>query len=258
MDISLYEDHARLEQDHWWFVARRAILEEVLRSHLPDVPDRQVLDVGCGTGGMLPMLNRFGHVVGLEGEPLAVEHCRSTFGGFDVQLGNIPSDVPSHHSFDLVTAFDVIEHIEDDHGALASLRSALRPGGTLIVTVPALAWLWSDHDVVNGHQRRYTRRSLAGALGGAGFRVTHLSYFNTVLLPAVAVSRVAQRLPSRAVRPRSDFTMPSTRRNALLTRVMSSEARAVSRRGLPLGVSLVAVATPGRPVQLSDDRDAKV
>lgn len=253
MDISLYEDHARLEEDHWWFVARRAIISEVFRRHLPTSTDLRVLDVGCGTGGMLPMLGGLGHVVGLEGEPLAVEHCRAAHADFDVRLGDIPTDVPSDGSFDLVTAFDVIEHITDDDGAVGSFRGALKPSGVLVVTVPALAWLWSDHDVVNGHKRRYARRSLADVLSGAGFRVVHLSYFNTILLPAVAAARLAQRLRPRPVLPRSDFTMPSERVNRLLTRLMSSEAPIAARRGLPLGVSLVAVAVPGSSTELVGD-----
>jgi SAM-dependent methyltransferase len=242
MERSLYEEHALLERDHWWFVGRRAILETILTRHLQPTAERRILDVGCGTGGMLPMLSGFGQVWGIEGEPLAVEHCQAAFGQFDVRLGEIPTDVPSDGSFDVVTAFDVIEHIDDDQGALESLRSAVRPGGTAVVTVPALSWLWSDHDVVNGHKRRYTRDRLVDVIDRAGFELAHVSYFNTVLLPTVAAARLAQRVRRRPVVPHSDFSMPSPRLNGLLTRTMSSERSVVSRRGLPIGVSLVAVA----------------
>jgi SAM-dependent methyltransferase len=161
MDRSLYEEHALLESDHWWFVARRSILSTVLARHLPETPGpRRILDVGCGTGGMLPMLASFGEVSGIEGEELAVEHCAAAFGQFDVRRGDIPDDVPDDGSFDVATAFDVIEHTDDDLGALRALRAAVHPGGTVVVTVPALSWLWSDHDVVNGHKRRYTRATL--------------------------------------------------------------------------------------------------
>ena len=242
MDRSLYEEHALLERDHWWFVARRAILETVLAAHLPPAEGRRILDVGCGTGGMLPMLARYGQVSGIEGEPLAVEHCHAAFAEFGVQQGEIPADVPSDGSLDVVTAFDVIEHIGDDLGAVGSLWSAVRPGGTMVVTVPALSWLWSDHDVVNGHKRRYTRAGLLSVVDHAGFEVVHASYFNTVLLPTVAAARLSQRLRPRPVVAHSDFTMPSPRLNAILTRAMSSERTVVARRGLPVGVSLVAVA----------------
>jgi SAM-dependent methyltransferase len=242
VERSLYEEHATLEQDHWWFVARRAIVASVLARHLPPVDSRRVLDVGCGTGGMLPMLARFGDVTGLESEAMAVEHCHRAYGTFEVRQGDIPDDVPSDASFDVVTAFDVIEHIGDDLGALGALRAALRPGGTAVVTVPALSWLWSDHDVVNGHHRRYERRGLIDVLERAELSLVHVSSFNTVLLPGIALARLAQRLRPRPVSPNSDFTMPSAPVNAVLTRVMAAERSLVAHRGLPIGVSLVAVA----------------
>jgi SAM-dependent methyltransferase len=243
MEAELYEEHALLERDQWWFVARRRIIERVLTAHLPGPAPRRILDVGCGTGGMLPMLARFGVVSGLEGEPLAVAHCRSTFGQFDVQRGEIPHDVPADGSYDVVTAFDVIEHIDDDTGAVRALRSALRPGGTVVVTVPALRWLWSDHDVVNGHRRRYTRAGLVDVIERAGLTTVHTSYFNTVLLPAVAAARLVQRLRKSAVELHSDFAMPSAPVNRLLTRLMATERGVVASRGLPIGVSLIVVAT---------------
>ncbi|MEO7573745.1 MAG: class I SAM-dependent methyltransferase [Acidimicrobiales bacterium] len=242
MDRAVYEEHAQLESDHWWFVGRRDILESVLTRYLPTSGADRILDVGCGTGGMLPMLAQFGTVEGMEGEPLAVEHCQATYRGFDVRVGQIPADVPADGTFDLVTAFDVIEHLDDDVGALRALRSAVRPGGTVAVTVPALQWLWSDHDTVNGHRRRYTRRRLREALDAADLDVVHVSYFNMVLLPIVATARLAQRVRGPVVAPSSDFSMPSPRLNRLLTGVLRWERSMVAARGLPVGVSLVAVA----------------
>jgi SAM-dependent methyltransferase len=242
MDASLYEEHARFERDHWWFVGRRAIVEHVLRERLPAAADRRILDAGCGTGGMLPMLAGLGHVEALESEPVAVAHCKEAFG-FEVTLGRIPDDVPTDRSFDLVTAFDVIEHIDDDRAAVEALRRALRPGGVLAVTVPALPWLWSAHDEVNDHKRRYTRATLLDLLARCDLRVTHTSYFNTALLPVVAGARLTQRVRPRAT-PRSDITMPSPRVNAALTSVFAAERRLVASRGLPLGASLLALATP--------------
>lgn len=246
MDQALYEEHARLEQDHWWFVGRRAIVSAVLERHLPAAAGRRILDVGCGTGGMLPMLSRFGTVSGLEHEPLAVDHCHATFPSFPVELGGIPDQVPTNGALDVVTAFDVIEHIDDDHAAAASLRDAVRRGGAVVVTVPALQALWSDHDVVNGHKRRYDRSGLAALLRGADLELAHLSYFNTALLSAVAAARLAQRVRRSPGRPESDFSMPAESTNRMLTWVFSSESRVVAGRGLPLGVSLIAVARRGR------------
>lgn len=245
MDPSLYQEHAELEADHWWFVARRAIVREVLEEYVGvGGVERRILDVGCGTGGMLPLLARYGDVAGVEAEPSAVEQCRATFPEFPVRLGSLPSGVVGHGTYDLVTAFDVIEHIEDDRGALQSLAGVVEPGGILLVTVPALAWLWSDHDVLNGHHRRYDKKRLVDALQGAGLTVLHVSYFNTILLPVVAVARLAQRLrPAKAASHlTSDFSMPASPVNRVLTWVMGAEKGLVARRSLPLGVSLIAVA----------------
>jgi 2-polyprenyl-3-methyl-5-hydroxy-6-metoxy-1,4-benzoquinol methylase len=242
VDDVLYAEHALLERDHWWFLGRRAIVAAVLERHLPAQAARTILDAGCGTGGMLPLLARFGTVRGLEPAAVAVAHCHEAFPDFVVDQGEVPDAVPADGAFDVVTAFDVIEHIADDLGAARALRAATRPGGTVVVTVPALAWLWSEHDDLNGHHRRYDRAGLAGVLERAGLEVRHLSSFNTALLPIVAAARLAQRVRPRPVTPSSDFTMPGPLANRVLTSVLSAERRWVAGRGLPIGVSLVAVA----------------
>jgi SAM-dependent methyltransferase len=242
MDARLYEEHALLERDHWWFVGRRDILRTVLARHLPPRESRRILDVGCGTGGMLPMLADFGTVEGLEGEPAAVQHCHTAYSSFPVRLGSIPADVPADGAFDVASAFDVIEHLDDDVSALSAMRSAVRPGGTIVVTVPALQWLWSDHDRVNGHRRRYSRSTLVAALRSAKLQVVHLSYFNTLLLPIVAASRLIERLRRAQAEPQSDFSMPRHSVNRALTRTFRLERSVAARAGWPIGVSLVAIA----------------
>lgn len=242
MDRSLYEEHAALERDQWWFVSRRAIILRVLRAHLGVQEDRRILDVGCGAGGMLPMLAELGTVEGIEPDAESVEHAHEAFPGFSVRRGVVPDDIPDDGRFDLVTAFDVIEHIEDDLGAVVAMRHAVRDDGTVVVTVPALPWLWSEHDELNGHHRRYTEAALRSVLTRAGLSVRHVSHFNTALLPAVAGARLLQRLRPAPATASSDLSMPPAPVNRLLRRIMSSEAPLAARRGLPIGVSLIAVA----------------
>jgi SAM-dependent methyltransferase len=242
LDRLIYEQHAALERDHWWFVSRREILRRLLSENLPPSADRRILDVGCGTGGMLPMLSHFGDVSGLDSDPEAVAACHERFPSYAVSRAEIPKDMPGDSSFDLVSAFDVIEHIADDLGAVRSLRDATRPGGQVVITVPAHAWLWSRHDVANGHHRRYGRSRLADLVGAAGLELSHLSSFNTALLPLIGAIRLSRRLRRQPSGTGSDFTMPPPRLNAALTRLMSAEAPLVARRGLPTGVSLVALA----------------
>lgn len=244
MDATVYRAHAELEREHWWFVGRRAVVAEVVERHVGSEVGR-ILDVGCGTGGMLPLLARFGTVTGLEPAPYAVEHARRQTVASRVIEGRVPEDVPAGAGYDLVTAFDVIEHLEDDVGALRAMAAAARPGGSVVVTVPAVPWLWSEHDVANGHVRRYRRGALVAAMTDAGLAVRHVSSFNAASLPPIALFRLAGRL-RRTERPgRSDFHLgiPPRPVNRLLTLALGGERRLVAGRGLPIGVSLIAVAT---------------
>lgn len=243
MERELYEAHARLEDDHWWFVGRRHVVTAVLDAYVGTSTQLRCLDVGCGTGGMLPMLAARGDVTGIEPAELAVESSRKKAPFATVVKGRVPDDIPNDGSFDLVTAFDVIEHLDDDAKAVAALRGASRPEGHVVVTVPANQWMWSDHDVVNQHRRRYSRASLVRVLQAAGLEVLYTSYFNTLLFPPAAAARLAGRFRHNQS-PRSDLEMhaPSPFVNRALTSMFSFERRLVPRWRLPFGVSLIAVA----------------
>jgi SAM-dependent methyltransferase len=188
---------------------------------------------------MVDMLREFGPVTGLDASPIAVGHCRDRFGdSVDVRLGRIPEDLPSGAG--LVTAFDVVEHLEDDEAALAAIRASLAPGAHFICTVPAFGFLWSDHDVAHHHYRRYTRATLRRRLEDAGFAVERLTYFNTLLFPGVAAVRLVQRVrPGR--RGGSDAGLPSPTVNRILFRLFSTERRILRLTSLPVGISLLAV-----------------
>lgn len=240
VDDRIYEELAAVEGTHWWFQARRRILREVVDRHRPasGVP-AAIVDIGCGTGEMLDMLREFGPVTGLDASPIAVRRCRQRFGAsVDVRLGRIPDDLPANAA--LVTAFDVVEHLEDDEGALSAIARSLAPGGRFICTVPAFSFLWSGHDVAHHHHRRYTRRGLRRRLVRAGFRIERISYFNTLLFPAVVAVRLAQRLRPGATH-HSDAAVPSPRANRLLFRLFVAERRLLRVTDLPVGISLLAV-----------------
>lgn len=245
----MYQAHADLERDHWWFVGRRAVVAEVIERRIGPGVVGPVLDLGCGTGGMLPLLSRYGPVTGIEPELFAVERARRQDFGGRVLQGAIPDDVPRSGDHALVTAFDVIEHLDDDVGALRAMRDAARPTGHVLVTVPALTWLWSGHDVANGHKRRYHRRGLVEALQGAGLQVCHVSYFNAALLAPIAAIRLLGRLRPGTRPGRSDFDLgiPPAPANRALAATLGAERRLVAGPGLPVGVSLIALATTGRP-----------
>ncbi len=249
METSYYHQMARIEDDHWWFKGRRAVVEAFLRRNLPRRAERRILDVGCGTGAMLPLLQRLGSVEALDFSPEALGLCRERVGE-PVRLyqGQLPEGLPAGRRYDVVTAFDVIEHIPDVVTALRAVRGSIAPGGVFVCTVPAFEFLWGPHDEVNHHCRRYTRGLLARHLRQSGFVLRRASYFNTLLFGPVAAVRLARKLlpASSHAAPRSDFPDEPPFYNGLLTALLASEARVVPRYALPVGVSLIALATPLR------------
>jgi SAM-dependent methyltransferase len=241
-----YAEHYELEDRHWWFTGRRAVLLRVLDHHVgPASPDdgRRVLDVGCGTGGMLQALGRYGAAEGVDADAHAIDFCRRR--GIDrvQRVADLPLPF-GDASFDLVTALDVIEHVHDDAAMVSDMRRVLRPGGSLLLSVPAYRFLWGPQDEIAHHKRRYVARELRARLVGADLAVERLSYFNTFLFPVIAAVRLLR--PYRPGSPdlKSDFELKTPDRlNALLARVFALEASLVQRISLPFGVSILALAT---------------
>lgn len=237
MDARIYTEMAALEDRHWWFVARRSILNKML-ANLPLPADAQILEAGCGTGGNLAMLARYGHVYGMEANTEAINLAMAK-GLAEVRAGHLPNDIPfPERNFDLIALFDVLEHLDDDVAALHTLRTRLKPGGWLLVTVPAYPFLWSRHDKLHHHKRRYMARSLRAAIENAGYRVHYLSYFNTWLLPFIAVVRLAHGNGGKG----GAVAMPNKFFNFLLTKVFASERFFLGHIALPVGVSLLILA----------------
>jgi len=239
VDDALYVQHDLLEEDHWWFVGRRRIVVSVLRSLVArDDRDRQILDVGCGTGGMLKALRTFGGVTGMDTSHFAIDRARER-SGCRVEWGVLPEPTPFEPgSFDVVTALDVIEHVDDDEEAVRTIHRVLRPGGLFVCTVPAFRFLWSGHDEVNHHRRRYRRTELRRKLVGAGFRIRRLTYFNFLLFPPIALIRLVGRLSGRKG---SDFEVPFRGINGMLAGIFGAERYLLGVTSLPFGVSLLAV-----------------
>jgi len=245
MEAHLYEEMARVEEHHWWFRGRRAVILAVMQQHLKPRPGRRILDVGCGTGGNLAALRQFGQVEGLDHSEEALRFCRERLGpDFPLHRGALPEGLPPGR-FDVVTAFDVLEHLSDPVGTLRAIHQALEPDGTLVCAVPAFPFLWSSHDEVHHHQRRYTLSLLRQQLTEAGLRVRWSSYFNSLLFPPIAAVRLLQRLGPKQQATRSDVeTGGPAWANRLLENVFSAERFVVPRFSLPAGVSLLALASP--------------
>lgn len=240
MERQVYGQLYAMEDEHWWFRGRRAVIWALLgRARLPGSP--RILDAGCGTGRNLREYGTLGEAVGVDPAPDAVAFCRERGleGVRQAGLERLPFE---DGAFDLLMAFDVLEHVEDDVGAMQELRRVAAPGASLVVTSPAYRWLWSSHDTSHHHYRRYTLREIVRRAEWAGWQVEAASYFNALLLPPIALVRLAERLGFR--RAGSDYELTPGPLNGLLELPLRGEARLIARGlRLPAGVSVGLLLT---------------
>jgi SAM-dependent methyltransferase len=240
MERSVYREMAELDQRHWWYRARRAILADLIRREIAPPADARILEIGCGTGHNLEMLGRFGQLdaIELDDESRSIAEKRL---GRDIMSARLPelAGIPDRH-YDLIAALDVIEHIDDDVGAVGAIAMKLKPGGKFIMTVPAHPWMWSAHDVVNHHKRRYSRRALRRLIEGSPLRLQRIGYFNSLLFPLAIADRLASKLRGK---DDADVKLPSPPVNSALETVFAAERHLVGRLPLPPGLSLFAVAS---------------
>jgi len=241
MERAAYKALADEEATHWWFQGRRAVLNDLIEKMGGLHEASKIVDVGCGTGGNLEMLSRFGDVTGLEFDPEARSIAKARgIGSVEACDLRRPLHVPDA-SIDLIAMFDVLEHLEDDVGALTHLAPKLNNDGRIILSVPACPWLWSEHDVLHHHHRRYTRRSLKSVLERAGLKVYGLGYFNTLLFPLAVAQRGLEKISGWDV---GAAAAPREPVNGALARIFSFERRLVGRVHFPVGLSLWAIAAP--------------
>lgn len=240
MDAALIEQMAALEDDHWWFVGRAMLVTALVEQECERRGGRveRLVDVGSGTGRILERLSRLAEAaVGVEVEGSAVSLARAR--GLDVR--SAPADALPFEdgSVDLVTCFDVLEHLDDDVAAVREVHRILRPGGAFVFSVPAYSWLWSRHDDAHQHRRRYTERTLRATVAAGGLHVRSAGYLMTLLFPLAVAERVAARLHRRAPR---GLSLPRSPLNAVLLRIVLAERRVVLRGGFPFGLSAFGVA----------------
>lgn len=223
--------------DYWWYVARADLLEAALREHAEGAG--LTLDVGSADGPSAAWLRQVAaRTVSLDIDPRGLGA-----GGVCGSALRLPF---ADDTFDVVAAFDVIEHCDPEAQALAEVRRVLRPGGRFLLSVPAYAWAWSDFDVANGHHRRYTRRRLVEALAGAGFVVDRATYGFAAVFPMFAAERLVRRVTRRrAAGPADIVELPSVPfgLNGPLTALARADRWVLRRRDLPFGSSVFAAAT---------------
>lgn len=248
MKPAAFEQFAALEREHWWFRGRRRVYLGLLRGALRGTRPRRVLDVGAGVGGFLDELAVLGdelHYAEADGAALRACRTRGHSRGVRADAAALPY---AARTFDLVTLFDVLEHIDDDLRALREVRRVLTPGGVVLLSVPAHPWLFSRNDVVARHRRRYTRGGLRELLASTDLHVLRLTFANAALFPAIAAFLLAGRVLeslelSHGEHERTNLSWRLPRfADELAYRVFSAELALSRRWDLPMGHSLVAIA----------------
>jgi SAM-dependent methyltransferase len=240
MERVVYRQMAELDQRHWWYRARREILADLIRREAMPPSGAQILEIGCGTGHNLAMLGQFGTVDGIELDDEAR-------GVAEQRLGRKVMNAPlpelagiGDRRYDLIAALDVIEHVDDDAAAIAAIAGKLKPAGKLVMTVPAHRWMWSAHDVVNHHKRRYSKAAVDRLVESSPLRLDKSGYFNSLLFPLAIAERLASKLRGKED---ADVKLPPRPLNAALEAVFAAERHLVGRVPLPPGLSLFAVAS---------------
>ena len=238
MDRKVFDQMAKLDATHWWFTARRGILERLIERVVKPPKDARILELGAGTGHNLAMLSRFGQVEASELDPIARDLASERLGKPVLEAALPDLAMFPESAYDLIALLDVLEHVVDDKGSLAAILTRLKPGAALLLTVPANPWMWSAHDTAHHHHRRYRKREIEALARGAGYEIELLSPFNSLLFPPIAAARFIGRLRGDQS---SDDAMPGAWVNKTLETVFGLERELIGRVPMPFGVSLVAV-----------------
>ena len=239
MDRTAYQKFCTLDQYHFWRVSKRRLVLDLIEKFRPRPKSLRILDIGGACSMISQEMRRFGEVTVIESDQEILELAKDKFQS-DIRQGSLPDHLPVDGPFDLVTLLDVLEHVAEDEESLQAIWKLLRPGGVLICTVPALPWLWSEHDVTLHHERRYVSRELEKKLKQAGFKIIRLSYYTSMLFPLLAAERLWSRIMPRKNRG-YNVSLPAPWVNSMLGGIMSIERAALLHFNLPVGSALFAV-----------------
>lgn len=235
MEDIIYLKMVEMECNHWWYKGRREIIGKLTRSYM--TTPLKILDAGCGAGGTMEYLARYGSVQGIDISSQMVEHCRKT--GMSAVCASV-SELPfGDEEFDMVFCLDVLEHLPDEKTALKELIRVVRPGGVLVFTVPALTKLWGQHDILNNHYRRYNFGDLQKLLTDVNLSIERVTYFNFFLLLPIWLIRKIVRQNNAT---KTDFQLGTKSLNGFFYLVLKLENLLLGYINLPVGVSQVVIA----------------
>lgn len=234
-----------VEGSHWWFVGRRAILESFLQTIVQNLKSKdqglRILDVGCGTGANLEMLSQFGESEGVDVSDDALEFCR--LKGLKAQKGLAETLPYDDESFELTTALDVVEHLDDDVAGLKEMFRVTKRGGYSLIFVPAFMWLWGVQDDISNHRIRYTKKQIVSRLQDAGYTTERATYANWTFFAPILGGRVFMKLTG--IKPESENNINISALNGIFGKLFAAERFWLRNFNFPIGVSIVVVAKKG-------------
>jgi SAM-dependent methyltransferase len=242
MEQHTYAIMNRVEDSHWWFVGRRAILESFMRGIVAEIrnpkSEIRILDVGCGTGANLEMLAQFGESEGVDVSDDALEFCKAK--GLTVHKGLAESLPFTDESFEIVTALDVVEHLDDDLAGLKEMHRVLKTGGRTLIFVPAFMWLWGVQDDISNHRIRYTKKQIVERLKLAGFEIERATYANWTFFAPILAGRTIMKITG--IKPESENNVNVSALNGIFGKLFSAERFWLNNFNFPFGVSIVITA----------------
>jgi len=242
MEQHTYAIMDEVEGSHWWFVGRRAILETFLRQICSRLETSdsglKILDVGCGTGANLEMLSQFGEPQGVDVSDDALEFCKRK--GLNVQKGLAETLPYDDEAFDLTTALDVVEHLDDDVAGLREMFRVTKKGGYSLIFVPAFMWLWGVQDDISNHRIRYTKQQITDRLEKAGYTIERATYANWTFFAPILAGRTLMKITG--IKPESENNVNISALNGIFGKLFSSERFWLKNINFPFGVSIVVVA----------------
>lgn len=240
MEQYTYEILYQVEENHWWFVGRRNVILDQIACFYQGQKNLRLLDIGCGTGIFVKSLSQYGEAIGLDISSDGLHFCQQR-KIFQLVQGDGFSLPFSSDTFDILTANDLLEHIDDDTASLQEFLRVLKPGGRLFIFVPAFQFLWSLQDDISHHKRRYTSRQLSKTIEAAGFKLERITYANMLLFPVILAGRQALKVLRQFKEIKTENDLHPGWVNPFLTKIFCSELFLLRRMNFPFGVSLIAV-----------------
>lgn len=241
MQEIVYHINYELENSYWWFVARKKILRDLIQRYCLFNNETNLLDVGCGTGGFASFISQYCNVICLDTSDLALSYCKKR-GLNNLYQGTLEEFNTDNNKIQIISMLDVVEHIENDKRVIERAYELLEENGCLIITVPAYKWLWSEHDEIHMHKRRYTKKEIVKLIESAGFKIVFATYFNFFLFPTVALMRIIEILLKTKKKIERPVVPVPTFINIILEKIFSLEKYFLKFFKFPFGLSILIIA----------------